>query len=50
MKEAIIEEWNKILQERTDKCIGAFKARLRRVTEVEAWHIEQYLLENMVKF
>ena len=43
MKEAIIEEWANIPQEIIDKCIDAFKRRLRCVIEVEARHIEQYL-------
>ena len=38
----IIEEWDKIPQEIIDKCIDAFKPKLRRVIEVEAWHIGQY--------
>ena len=62
MKETIIEEWDKIPQEIIDKCIDAFKPRLRWVIEVEARHIERYLLlvsqidtlnmylENMVWF
>ena len=40
----IIEEWDKILQEIIDKCIDAFKTKLRCVTEVETRHIEQYYL------
>ena len=44
MKETIIEEWDKIPQEIIDKCIDAFKPRLRWVIEVEARHIERYLL------
>ena len=44
LKEAIIEEWNKIPQEIIDKCIEAFKPRLRHVIEVEARHIQRYLL------
>ena len=44
MKETIIEEWDKILQEIINKCIDVFKARLRYETEVEARHIEQYFL------
>ena len=43
-EEAIIEEWDKIPQEIIDKYIDAFKPRLRCVTEVEARHIEGYLL------
>ena len=33
-KEAIAKEWNKSLQEIIDKCIDAFKPRLRRAIEV----------------
>ena len=35
LKEAIVEEWNKILLEIDNKCIDAFKPRLQRVIEVE---------------
>ena len=38
----IIEEWDKIPQEIIDKCIDAFKPKLRCVIEVEARHIERY--------
>ena len=48
MKEAIIEQCDEILQEIIDKCIDAFKARLRCVIEVEARHIEQYLLLKLM--
>ena len=48
MKEAIIEEWDKILQKIIHKCIDAFKSRLRCVIEVEARHIEQYLLLKLM--
>ena len=42
LKEAIVEEWNKILQEIIDKCIGAFKHSLQNIIEVEGRHIERY--------
>ena len=38
----IIEEWDEIPRETIDKCIDAFKPKLRCVIEVEARHIEQY--------
>ena len=38
LKEAIAEEWTKILQE----IIDVFKARLLRAIEVEGRHIERY--------
>ena len=44
MKEAIIEERDKVPKEIIDKCIDAFKPRLRYVIELETRHIEQYLL------
>ena len=44
MKETVIEEWDKIPQEIIDKCIDAFKPRFRWVIEVEARHIDRYLL------
>ena len=40
LKEAIVEERNKILQEIIDKCIDAFKLWLQRVIEVEGRHID----------
>ena len=39
LKEAIVEEWNKIPEEITDKSIAAFKRRLWRVIEVQGRHI-----------
>ena len=40
LKETIIKERKKITQEIINKCIDAFKFRLRRVIEVEARHTE----------
>ena len=40
LKEAIVEERNKILQEIIDKCIGAFKPWLQREIEVEGRRID----------
>ena len=42
LKETIVEEWNKIPQEIIEKCTDAFRPRLRRVIEVEGWHIKRY--------
>ena len=42
LKETIVEEWNKILQEIIDKYIDAFKPRLQYVIEVEDRNIERY--------
>ena len=44
LKEAIVEEWNKILQKIIDKYIDAFKPTLRRVTEVNGQQTERYWL------
>ena len=40
LKETIVEEGNKILQEIIDKCIGAFKPWLQREIEVEGRRID----------
>ena len=39
-----MEERNKIPSEVIDKCIEAFKPRLRHVIQVEGRHIERYWL------
>ena len=45
LKEAIVEEWNKIPQEISDKYINAFKPRLQCVIKVEGrWRVERYWL------
>ena len=49
LKEAIIEEWDKIPQEIIDKCIDAFKPRLRCVIELEVRHVERYLFSLKCK-
>ena len=40
-KEAIVEECHEIQIEIIDKCIDAFKRRLRCVIEAESWHVKQ---------
>ena len=42
LKEAIVEEWNKIPHQAIDKCLDAFKPRLRNIIEVGGRHIERY--------
>ena len=49
LKEAIIEEWDKIPQEIIDKCIDAFKPRLRCVIELEVRDVERYLFSLKCK-
>ena len=44
LKEAIVEEWNKIRLEIDNKCIDAFKPRLQRAIEVEDRLIDWYWL------
>ena len=42
LKDAIIEEWNKIPQETIDRCIDVYRSRLRQVVKNEGRHIERY--------
>ena len=42
IKEALVTEWNLLPQETIDRCIDAFRGRLKRVVEVGGGHIEKY--------
>ena len=42
LKEAIIEEWEKIPQDVINNCIDSFRTRLNRVIENEGRHLERY--------
>lgn len=42
LKEALVTEWNLLPQETINRCIDAFRPRLKRVVEVGGGHIEKY--------
>ena len=42
LKEAIVEEWEKVPQAVIDSCIDVFRGRLKRCIENEGLHIERY--------
>ena len=43
LKDMIVRCWNKFPQDQIDKVIASFRARLKKVIEVEGEHIERFL-------